>query len=182
MRLALHGKLWLRISAYAVLLASCAPPYGDDVQRVEGAVEAAARWAFQNVETELDPPAAYCLAVPELGEEEQPREPTADPSASLLGRLADVGVAVRPVSACDVLRATGDNFRAVARHSIVDRESGEFALLIAVGPLRWTGEVAAEIHVLGLQGGLWGTDWLCNVAWGQSEGWQVLGCSVAGHI
>lgn len=125
--------------------------------------ELVVRWAFGAAETDLDPPAAYCLAM----SPETPVEEGEDPDPAFLDRFSDLPVPVRPMSAC---RFEGDT-----RHNVVDNASGEYGLHFHVGPVVMNGSHRANIEVGYLQGSLWGRGWSCSLE--EVVGlWEVHGC------
>lgn len=107
--------------------------------------ELVARWAFNAAETDLDPPAVYCLAMSPLILEEGD-----DPEEAFLDRFSDLTVPVRPVSAC--------RFEGGTRHNVMDDASGEYRLLFTIGPVVMEGSDRATVEVGYLQGALWEGD------------------------
>ena len=160
------------VATGALLACACDSPYGVEAQRLEEVLEVTTRWAFENAETDLEPPAAYCLAIPTEG------DPQADPTESFLHRFVDSEVRVVPLSGCEILGVDPENFDERARHAIVNRDSGGFALLFRVGPVEWESPASAKVDVSYLQGGLWGTGWKCEVEWSEADGWQAVACQV----
>lgn len=154
-----------KLMAMAVLLLTV---HGCTQQRTravhdEDIQEAVLRWAFLNAETDLTPPAAYCLVYdPDAGElaGTHPR----DPSPTLLERCRGDPVPVRPFSAC---RFTG------GRHVVFDSISGGHGLLFEIGPVQHV-EGRADVGVGYIQGGEWGRGWKCSVL--QSPRPAVVSC------
>lgn len=143
------------------------PPYDgarDDVR------EAVARWAFQNADTDLDPPAAYCVASYEEG-----GAIDADPDAEFLGRFDDLDVPLRPVSECHLL-AGGPPQDTLRRHSVVDPASDQFGLYFRLLRVTWTNSTSAEAGVVYQQGLTWGGGWQCRVESTEPDAWQVREC------
>lgn len=140
----------------------------EELERVYDVREAALRWAFENNGSDLEPPAVYCVVV---------GGPDTDPAESFLARFDDSEVPVRPNSQCgQVEPETLEERRAATRHSIVDPESGRFGLYFHLGRVAWTGERSAEVDVLYLQGGLWGTGWRCAAELSDAGGWSIAEC------
>lgn len=123
------------------------------------------RWAFQNAETDLNPPAAYCISATEDLHDE-PR----DPPRALLRHVSASEVPVRPFSEC---RMTGS-----ARYSIVDAQSARPALFFAIGSVQWQDPSQAWVRVGFFQGGTWGRSWRCQVQSTSSGKWVIESCPV----
>ena len=160
------------VVAGAMFAGACAPPYGQEYERLEEVLEVTARWAFENAGTDLEPPAALCLAISTEGNLQ------ADPTDSFLDRFVDSKVRVVPLSECEILTVDPDNFDERTRHQIVDRDSGGFALIFHVGPVEWESSASAKVDVSYLQGGLWGMGWECEVERSETNGWRVAACQV----
>lgn len=141
-------------SAVALLLLSlygCTGTTHGDLDD-EDIQEAVLRWAFRNADTELTPPAAYCLVYAQDAGHLAPSDP-GDPPGTLLHRFRGDSIPVRPYSAC---RFTSGHY------VVVDSLSGGPSLLFEYGPVEYT-EGGAAIGVGYIQGSEWGRGWRCTV-------------------
>lgn len=132
--------------------------------------EAVARWAFENAETDLAPPSAYCMEVSRAD-----GAAGGDPDAAFLRRFDDLDVPVRPISQCYVL-AAGPPVSALTRHSVVDPTTGRFALYFRLFLVEFTSPSSANLGVTYMQGGTWGGGWQCTVVAAGPGGWRVGEC------
>lgn len=132
--------------------------------------ELALRWALGHHQTDLNPPAAYCVAFLDGDPAARPSAPAqlTDPPESFLSHFAEQGVPVRPNSECEHI---GD-----PRHSILHVPSGRRpALQFTLGTVAWTADGVARIGVSYVQGGRWGKGWRCTAR--QEAGqWVLSGC------
>lgn len=130
--------------------------------------EVVLRWVIAHAETDLHPPAAYCVG--------RVREPGAtvaadrsDPSPELLMRFADEPVPVKPIAAC---RRVTDKW-----HGVLDRETGRPALEVLIGPVQRISPCRVRVRAQYTQGGLWGRGWSCEVNRQRDhDTWRVAKC------
>lgn len=133
---------------------------------------AALEWVIARVETNLDPPAAYCIALM-ASEFDERREPP----AALLTHLRADAAAVRPVSGCRSGGPIADGSRYESEANVViDRATQRFALYFGIEPVRWKAGAVAEVGVHYLQGGLWGAGYICRAERERVGTWRVTGC------
>ncbi len=145
------------------------------IDRLPGAEEevqvSALTWAFGSVETNLNPPAAYCVALERAGEADM-----RDPPATLLARLQTAAAPARPVSECRFGGLLSDGSRYDdSRNVVIDRTTDGFALYFGIFPVRWESGDVAIIDLAYTQGGLWGAGYECRVEHRQGV-WQVIDC------
>lgn len=133
--------------------------------------EAILRWAIANADTNLQPPAAYCLGYTE-DMDTVDRTLMKDPSHMLMQRLQDLAAPVRPVSECQIVGG--------GEHGVVDRVTNGYGLLIGFGPPR-TERDRITVPVGYIQGGDVGLGWNCVVRQASSS-WVVESCEVVFHI
>jgi len=129
-------------------------------------------WVMAHVETNLHPPAAYCIAHQDT-EFDEPREPP----VTLLARLQVTAAPVRPVSECRFGGpvANGSRYESEA-NVVVDRATQRFALYFGIEPVRWEAGHVAGVGVHYLQGGLWGAGYACRAERTRSGTWSITGC------
>jgi hypothetical protein len=129
------------------------------------------RWAIANAETNLSPPAAYCVGYTD-GEDVVNPLLLEDPPPELLERLQTLHVPVRAVSAC---RIEGNGMNAV-----VDTLTERYGLLFGVGPPSGdAGHISMPVGFL--QGREWGLGWKCELR-ERARTWTVDRCDVVFHI
>lgn len=133
--------------------------------------EAVLWWAYRNAETNLQPPAAYCLG---YAEDQDIVEATSmeDPPAGLLERFGRSAIPVKPLSACRVIGG--------GEHAVVDRQTGGHSLLFGFGPAT-VAEGRAIARVGYVQGGEVGVGWECVLV-RSSKRWEVERCGVISHL
>ena len=129
-------------------LAACATTSSESLEH--DVQEAVLRWAFENAETDLDPPAVHCVTMFRGMMDE-----VNDPEPQLLARFSDDPVPVKPQSACQYVQD--------AHHMVIDKATGEFGLLFIVHPIEQLDDDHARAWIEYLQGGTWGVEWRCNV-------------------
>jgi hypothetical protein len=133
--------------------------------------ELALRWAFVSHATDLQQPAAYCVAF--LAGDPSARPPVVaqltDPPADFLQRFAEHSPPVRPDSACENITHP--------RHSVIYKPTGGRALHFTVGAVVEHADGTATIEVSYRQGGRWGRGWICT-ALQEEEKWTFSGCRV----
>ena len=133
--------------------------------------EVVLRWAIANAETNLSPPAAYCVGYTDGQDVANPLL-LEDPSPELLERLQTLPVPVRPVSGC---RIAGNGM-----HAVVDTLTNGYGLLFGVGPpSRGSDHITTPVGFL--QGREWGLGWKCELR--ESAGNLIVNrCEVMFHI
>ena len=133
--------------------------------------EAALLWAFENAETTLSPPAAYCVGVNDglvIG----------DPSPAFIERFAGSEVPVRAASECELKGVEAISFDPTADPIVADRASGRPAILFDFGAVIRPGESSAEMLVHYLQSLTLGSGWRCELRTNDDGIWQVSSCEV----
>lgn len=133
--------------------------------------EVVVRWAVANAETNLHPPAAYCLGYTDSADTVDPAA-MKDPPRELLERLKTLPAPVRPVSECNVIGG--------GEHSVVDAATRGYGLLIGIG-LPETKNSRTTVPVGYMQGGDVGLGWECAVRRASGR-WVIGNCEVVYHI
>lgn len=155
----------MRALGLAILVYGCGSRTAEDQTDLD-VQEAVLRWAFANAGTDLDPPAAHCLAVSpyagSLGGESD------DPDSALLARFAADTVPARPLSACQIHGGS---------HGVIDEATGGFGLLFVIGPVIEEARQRVGAEVGYIQGGDVGRGWRCRVK-RSTAGWLVTDCEV----
>lgn len=141
-----------RVILLGLLAAACAATQPGQQSDLD-LLEAVAWWAFNNADTDLRPPAVYCVAMV-VG----PGEGYEDPDGNFLARFSASAVPVRAESECD---REPDRKRAT-RHMFIDPATGGYGLGFILGFVDHlpSGEVTASVTIV--QGGLWGGGYLCT--------------------
>jgi hypothetical protein len=155
---------------YNAKLAGNIEPFPEDEE--EEVQAAALAWVIARADTDLDPPAAYCIAL-----DDDYSSGRRDPSATLLARLHTAVAPARPISECRFGGPLGDGSRYDdSRHVVIDRTTQRFALYFGVSVVRWDAGGVAEVDVHYLQGGLWGGGYECRAEREGRGPWRVTTC------
>lgn len=163
-------------AAAMVLLLGSACPHASARRTSAGLDEdiqaGALAWVMAHIETNLHPPAAYCIALQDTEFDER-----REPPVTLLTRLQVTAAPVRPVSECRFGGPVADGSRYESETNVViDRATQRFALYFGIEPVRWEAGGVAGVGVHYLQGGLWGAGYTCRAERTRSGTWSITGC------